>query len=426
MEWHQWNALNRQLLDEWQALLDRCAPPHSGAATHVPEPQILPHARDVMAVFEAGRGCVQLSANWERITGRGVAESLSGDFYRALAAEDVKPFIAQLQQAMCGGGNQDQGDLFPQPFRLLARSGEFRHFRLRVAETRRLPAAGGTRECLLCLLEDVHEQVLTQAALKAAERKAERAERTRVEFLNAMSHELRTPLNAILGFAQIMESGMYGTVESAKYREYLGYIRESGYELLAEIDEVMTQAREGEAGLENGFAQLARERCDAWSLIEQAAALHRPHAAEAQVVIENTVPSDAFILLIDRVKLQHALSHLIANAVRHSRAGGVVSIDAACANGEFAFSVRDEGSGMSARRVRALVAELAGECSTENSPALGMGLAQSSHYARTHGGYLTLESKAGCGTCVTLRLPAACVVKEARNILAYRRPHMLV
>src|SRR6266481_9221174 len=49
--------------------------------------------------------------------------------------------------------------------------------------------------------------------------RAEEANQSKSKFLANMSHELRTPLNAIIGFSEIMESGMFGTLGSEKYQE---------------------------------------------------------------------------------------------------------------------------------------------------------------------------------------------------------------
>ena len=64
---------------------------------------------------------------------------------------------------------------------------------------------------------------LVDLAEKYAQEKtrAEEANQTKSKFLANMSHELRTPLNAIIGFSEIMESGMFGSLGSEKYQEYL-------------------------------------------------------------------------------------------------------------------------------------------------------------------------------------------------------------
>ncbi len=68
--------------------------------------------------------------------------------------------------------------------------------------------------------------------------KTEIAQRARAELLSNMNHDLRTPLNAVIGFAQIIESEIFGKV-SPQYLEYARHIQESGYELLDRIEDLL-------------------------------------------------------------------------------------------------------------------------------------------------------------------------------------------
>ncbi|HYF53455.1 MAG TPA: histidine kinase dimerization/phospho-acceptor domain-containing protein, partial [Salinarimonas sp.] len=86
-------------------------------------------------------------------------------------------------------------------------------------------------------LADLAERYLEQKA------HAESASRAKSEFLANMSHELRTPLNAIIGFAEVMESGIFGALGSNKYEEYCRDIRSSGEYLLSVINDILDMSR---------------------------------------------------------------------------------------------------------------------------------------------------------------------------------------
>ncbi len=419
-DWQQWTELNRQLIEQWRNLLATGAQPATSAALPPPTPETTPDhfaalsaiSDDILAVFETGRGCTYLSPNWERLTGRTIRDSLRSDFYGCLHPDHIKPFVTTLQQAVCEGNAQ--AVLVPQQFQFLHADGSARWYALKIGEVKNLESG---QQQLVCGLKDMHEAHQSQRQVSESRREMQLALQARSEFLNAMSHELRTPLNAILGFTQIMESGMYGDINNLQYRDYLRHIRESGYELLAQIDEVMEMAT-----VETGSTVVKPDVCDLSELLNQVLALHRAQTRATNLSIVCEVPPGFANLSIDRAKLQHCISHIMANAVRFSTPGGQIRVLAELNDArELVLSITDNGTGMSARKLHTLVGALQKEdsWSARNVNGLGVGLALAKEYAKLHGGYLTIESRAGLGTRVSVHLPAECVVAQDDKVIQY-------
>jgi signal transduction histidine kinase len=94
------------------------------------------------------------------------------------------------------------------------------------------------------MMERIASDMQMLEEMQHVEWKAELASRAREKFTGNISHDLRTPLNAIIGFTQMMESGIFGPIGNPQYLEYLRHIRESGYELLERIDDLLETTRE--------------------------------------------------------------------------------------------------------------------------------------------------------------------------------------
>ncbi|MGH7089406.1 MAG: response regulator, partial [Stellaceae bacterium] len=123
---------------------------------------------------------------------------------------------------------------------------------------------------LLAVLARCFEKVRLQEerraahdALRIAKEAAEKANRSKSEFLANISHELRTPLNAIIGFSEVMIQGMLGPVGNANYEGYLKDIHDSGLDLLNIINDVLDLSK-----AEAGKLELSEQTVDVASVLD--------------------------------------------------------------------------------------------------------------------------------------------------------------
>jgi signal transduction histidine kinase len=245
-----------------------------------------------------------------------------------------------------------------------------------------------------------------EEALRDREAALAEAERLKRAFVGSVSYELRTPLTTIIGYSELLERDEEGLAE--KERGYIGAVRAAASHLARSINDVLATAEvdAGETVLEIGDVDIG-------ALLSAAAARSAQEARVARVGVEISIDSDFGLMSGDAVRLGEVLDHLIENALRHTPAGGVISLSAMRAPGEVALSVTDNGRGFPFD----VQAHIFDRFSSHNRGGPGLGLALVRALVELHGGWVALESEPGAGATFTCHLPEVAQASEARPLL---------
>jgi cell cycle sensor histidine kinase DivJ len=319
-----------------------------------------------------------------------VAEALGQGWSRVVftpAAPGALKLVAALQRTSTGGLTAILREAPPTPVRIAMK-----------------PVAGSPSEAQAGLALPVSEVVLDlNRRLREAEagrKKAEDEATGRARFLANMSHELRTPLNAIMGFSDIMRTRMFGELQP-KYLEYAELIHESGHHLLDLINDVLDMSK-----IEAQRYELSREVFDVRDAVNAALRLLRLQADEAGVKLRGVLPAEPVEVDADRRAIKQIVLNLVANALKFTPAGGMVTVTADKAAGQFELLVSDTGVGIAPEDLERLGRpyEQAGGMSAK-AQGTGLGLSLVRSFSELHGGSMGLESRLGEGTAVTVRLP---------------------
>jgi len=231
----------------------------------------------------------------------------------------------------------------------------------------------------------------------------EESDQAKSRFLAHMSHELRTPLNAVLGFAEMLELGIYGPLE-AKQHECLGLIREASSHLLTMINDVLDLSK-----VEAGKLELTLVRGDLAALADRVVMLMIGIAREQGVAVETRYEPDLPSLMIDERYVKQMLLNLLSNAIKFTPNGGKVSvISRRGGEGWLILAVADTGVGIPLEK-HAHVLEPFRQADADmmqSRKGTGLGLPIVKSLIELHGGRLELESKVGQGTTVSLWFPS--------------------
>jgi two-component system sensor histidine kinase BaeS len=167
-------------------------------------------------------------------------------------------------------------------------------------------------------------------------RRLGRIERERRRFLGDLTHELKTPLSIIRGQAEAIVDGIY-PADAA----HLAPILDATGTLERLVGELGTLAH-GQAG----SLELTYEQVDVALLVNETLISFAAAGQAAGIGLHADVAAGLPVLEADPARLRSALGNLITNSLRHTPAGGTVTVSAALAGGEVELSVTDTGEGI--------------------------------------------------------------------------------
>jgi two-component system, OmpR family, sensor kinase len=222
-------------------------------------------------------------------------------------------------------------------------------------------------------------------------------------FLADASHELRIPLTIIRGEAQVaMRNSERGTVDAI---EVFSHILEQTRHLTRLLDDLFLIARAEAGGLRLNLIEL-----DLADLVCRVANDFSTIACESGATVRARA-SGPLLVVADPDRIRQALAALIDNAMRHTRAGVNILVEARREHNTIAISVADDGPGVDP----SLASELFGRFKRGPGRGEGSGLGLTVVRALTeaHGGTATLVNGANGGARATLQLPAGLISRRA-------------
>jgi PAS domain S-box-containing protein len=240
--------------------------------------------------------------------------------------------------------------------------------------------------------------VLADVTDRARAADAQRESEAKSRLMAMMNHEVRTPLNSILGFAHLLTDPRLGDL-SDKQRKYVSNIQISGNHLLALVNDSLDLAK-----LDAGAMPVTLEAVAIEPALEQAADQVRP-LAEARGLALRVEMGSGLSAFADTRQLIQVLLNLLSNAIRHTKAGGTVTMAAREEGGVVTIRVADTGEGIAREDLPRLFEEFY-QAANHAPGGVGLGLAISRRLVQVMGGSIAVESELGKGSTFTVRLPA--------------------
>lgn len=245
------------------------------------------------------------------------------------------------------------------------------------------------------------ELAAARVAQEEAEGAARQAERRLQHFVTDAGHELRRPLITLRGVTEAFRHET--TADPAALDDLLQQVQHESLLMARLVDDLLLLARLDQQ------RPLASEPFDLVAAARDAADAARVVALDRVIVF---VAGDEPLEVVgDEMRLRHAASNLVDNAVAHTPSGTPVEVEISTTlrNGTTwaSFEVRDHGPGLSPEQVERVFDRFyrTEQARRRNCSGSGLGLAIVDAIVTAHGGIAEVDTSSPRGTTFRILLP---------------------
>ncbi len=248
---------------------------------------------------------------------------------------------------------------------------------------------------VMSIVRDVTERKQAEAALARYAQDLARSNAELEQFAYVASHDLQEPLRAVTGMVQLLRQRYQGQLD-ARADEFITHAVDGATRMQALISDLLTYSRVGTRG--KPFAPTGCSAILEDALANLAVALRESGAT----VTHDTLP----VVTADATQMTQLFQNLIGNALKfRGEHPPEVHVGAEQREGEWQFSVRDNGIGIEPQYLERIFGVFQRLHTRREYPGTGIGLAICKKIVERHGGRIWIESEPGQGSTFYFTLP---------------------
>lgn len=227
-----------------------------------------------------------------------------------------------------------------------------------------------------------------------------KSEAMRREFVANVSHELRTPITSIRSYAETLQDSRGMSADTQN--EFLGVIVNESDRMTKIVQDLLTLSRFDAGSIEFSFRRfsISKSITDVFNAM-QLEAQKRHHR------FTMNCKTDLPDIIGDPARIEQVLINMVSNAIKYTRDGGIITISAGKKDDSVWISVRDNGIGIPEEDVPKVFDRFyrVDKARSRESGGTGLGLSIASEIILRHNGKISLSSRLGKGTIITISLP---------------------
>ena len=244
--------------------------------------------------------------------------------------------------------------------------------------------AKGEADGLVVVIQDVTKQ--------------QKLDQMRKEFVANVSHELRTPLTTVKIYTETLIDGAIDDRENAMH--FLSVMEKEADRMTALVQDLLELSR-----IDNKQIQLKFVLIELKDIIEEVVEAQQVHIANKGHTLKvNFNETTSYFIRGDVFRIRQILHNILSNAIKYTVEEGTITISMHKANRKIQIAVSDTGMGIPQEDIQRIFERFyrVDKARSRKLGGTGLGLSIAKELMALHNGDISIQSKVGEGTTVTL------------------------
>ncbi len=217
------------------------------------------------------------------------------------------------------------------------------------------------------------------------------------EFVSIVAHELKNPMTSIGGYTDLLK--VAGPV-TERQEQFIATIKNVVNRMRLLVQDLSDISR-----IESGHLRIEIKPVSVQEVVDAALEATVPEIEQRGHHLMLHIDPVLGLVSADRDRLIQVLVNLLSNAYKYTPEGGTIRVEAAKRDEHAAFSVQDNGVGMSPEQIAKLGTKFWRADNGLGQPGTGLGFAITRNLIDVMGGTLDIQSEPGRGSTFTFELP---------------------
>jgi hypothetical protein len=252
-------------------------------------------------------------------------------------------------------------------------------------------------------LTDITERKITEQEVNLKNDQLIRLNAEKDKLFSIIAHDLRGPFSSFMDYTEIMVEDLYD-MSIQEIQEMAGEMKKSSYNLYTLLENLLEWSR-----VQSGITSYVHSVFELKPMITDTMALVVQAAAKKEIEITLEIP-EYIKVDADENMLKSIVRNLASNAVKFTRRGGKITLEATLLNEGFVeIRIKDSGIGMNAGIIEKLFTlnKKISRNGTEGELSTGLGLLLCKDFVEKHGGRIWADSVEGRGSIFHFTIPSA-------------------